>query len=763
MNYKLQSNHCFGNSTRFNRRPGQSLSTYRKPNHFKSSESWRGFRKNGSDWKSRANDADVQLMSMLPSEEENEENDSMPQSPRSLTRQLAVDINTDKKINELDCSPQEEKSSSELLPDPSLEQDQENLALNADANSSRDEDAAESFEMKNMNREIALTVLEEISEEREHDEYDKLLTEHNSSQNGSSKSSFCDTLALEKKLSRDFSKHLHLTFEEDDLNSPVPYSKGNLDDIPENKNTNDSTGIIEDTPRRFYDNVEDTPMRLNEENDRIGYTDFDTMVNARRSSSFVSSPTPSSLHKSPAQSIPTSPIESTRGSVRSGFSELPFKNSLTDSLRLSGSISPCENRKKNSPGLSTGNPRDRRQDSAGSSRTSEGLLPHEKPSSSRNLFTGVVSGLRTPYSPGGSLKEGHAPREGNRRKGPLRRTMTEFNYPFGSNSSLNEKPQVSPRRRKVSGAIQPPTIFAPLVTNVNNPYKDFVPPVRESAITCDCESADETPGMNCHSCFEKKNADVDSDATEDNSEDHSENFYKNLESLISESQLQCSNNGSSDPYFDENDGYSSRVTEMSERSSVHKELKSDPSQKIDDSSIECSSLEELSDYFEQPFPSYSSLHRKPSLSGAYSTHCIEKEEIPESDELGQMFRPMRTSFSEPHLSLRLPMLPGNNGSPELGPPHEDDVDSLTSENTTTRNLEDIFKDVCSTKEAIEKLETILKSPEPEILTDLADTKQTVQKLDKQVLKLNREVTSLSSDVKTILELLKGFKNGQVTV
>ena len=122
---------------------------------------------------------------------------------------------------------------------------------------------------------------------------------------------------------------------------------------------------------------------------------------------------------------------------------------------------------------------------------------------------------------------------------------------------------------------------------------------------------------------------------------------------------------------------------------------------------------------------------------------------------------MRTSFSEPHLNLMFPVLPGSNGSTGQGLSRIEDEGSFISEDTTTRNLEDIFKDVSSTREAIEKLESILKSPEPEILTDLADTKLTVQNLDRQVLNLNKEVASLSSDVRTILELLRGLKSGKV--
>jgi len=751
VNHALQSDHCYGNSTRFNRRPGQTLNMFRKPNHFKISESWRGFKNNSApDWKTQVNHTEKQLLSMLPSEEET---DSAPQSPKSLTRQLAVDVNTESGL----VSSPEEKSLSEPLSDPSLEWDQENLALKDGTNSTQDENGGEYLEMKNLNGEIEVTVLEEIEEEGDHDEYDKLLTEHTAWENGSidSDSPSSDPPALTKKCSRDFSKHLYLACDRDDVDNLVPYSTGNLDDIPEigmhhSVEINDN----DDVPRKFYEDVDDS---LN----RIGFTDFDTMVNSPRRSPFVSSPTPSSLHKSPVQSISTSPIESTRGSVRSGFSELPFREGFSDSLRLSGHNSPYGSPKA----IPTGkrNFVDNQDNSSESSKNSSRITLHKTSDSPRNKLKGIFSELKTPFSSGGSLKDGHSSRERLSRKVPLRRTFTEFNFPDGSCSSLNEKPLASPRRRKLSGAIQPPTIFAPLVTNVNNPYKDFVPPVRESAITCDCESAGNIPGTNCNDCLERKSDDVDSDNTEEKSEDQNEDFYKNVESVIAENKLQCFNNGESDHPFEESEEHSSKLTLTSKHSFENKELLSNPSQKIDGSSIDCSSVKELTNYFDPPFASYSSLYRRPSLSGAYSTHGIEKEEIPESDELGQLFRPMRTSFSEPHLSLRRPVLPGSNGSTEHVLSRDEVVNGVLSEDTTTRDLEDIFKDVCSTREAIEKLESILKSPEPDILTELADTKQTVQKLDKQVLKLNKEVASLSTDVKTVLELLKGLKNGQVVV
>lgn len=758
MNHTLQSNHCYGNSIQFNRRSGQTLNMYKKPNHFKSSETWRGFKKhNTPDWKSRKNETDRQLLSMLPSEDENE---SAPQSPRSLIRQLAVDINAKSKNIGLDSSP-EEKSSSEPLSDPSLEWDQGNLAMKTDVNSTRGEREVDSIELKNMSMESVGTLLEEIAEEVEHDESDKLLTQNTSSANGSSddNSLVSGTQELAKKYSRDFSKHLYLTCAQDDVDNPAPYSTGNLDDIPENANTDYISAINDNSPSRFFDDVDNSPRRLYEDVDRIGYTEFDTMGNIPRRSPFFSSPTPSSLHKSPVQSIPTSPIESTHGSVRSGFSELPFRDGLADSLRLSEPSSPYGSPKGMAPGFSSSeNRRDNRENSTGSFKHSGRLLLHEKPDSPKNKFADMCSDFRTPCSPGGSLKDGHRSREGRTRRGPFRRALTELNSPSDSCSSLNEKPLASPRRRKVSAVIQPPTIFAPLVTNVNNPYKDFVPPVRESAITCDCESADHIPGINCNSFLERKSDQSASDNTEGNSEDQSEDFYENFESLITENQLQCPNDMSKGNLLEEIDGYSSRLTQTSFESN---EQRSDPLQEIDDSPIECSSVKELTDCFEPPFSTYSSLYRRPSISGAYSTHCIEMEEIPESDELGQLFRPMRTSFSEPHLSLRHPLLHASNGRTDSGQLRNGDVDSSASEDTTTRNLEDIFQDVCSTKEAIEKLESILKSPEPEILSDLADTKQTVQKLDKKVLNLNREVASLSTDVKMVLELLKGLKNGQV--
>ena len=740
---------------------------YKKPNHFKSSELWRGFKKkNVSKGKSRANHVDQQLLSKLPSEEDSDENISMPQSPRSLNRQFSIDINADVKDSGQVFSP-EEKSSSEPLSNPSLEWDQENLALNNNNNLLGNENNLESFEMTS--RETGMSVLGEIAGDKEYHEEDKLLADHNSFGNVSSDnySLASNKPAQEKKLSKDKSKHLYLAYDLEDEDKTLPYSQGNLENIPELDKTENFSGINNDehTPSHFKEEYDDTPRRSCENNERIGYTDFDSMCNTRRSSPFISSPVLSGSNRSPVHSIPVSPIQSTRGSIKRGFSELPFRNSLTDSLGQSRPTSPRDSSKKISPGVSSKDPRDNRENSGESTKLSEGFLHQEIPKSPRNVFSGTFSKFGTPCRPVGSLKEGHNSRRGLARKGPLRRTMTEFNSPSGSNSSLNEKPLSSPRRRKVSAVMQPPTIFAPLVTNVNSPYKDFVPPVRESAITCDCESAEQEPGLNCRNCLEKETKEEDSDHTEDNSEDQTYDFYNNMENIIADYQRQSSSNKCGDYRFEDNDGDSnSLITQTSEHSFTRQELKSDPSQKIDDLSTEYGSIKDLGDHFEQPFPSYSSLQRRPSISGAYSTHCIdEKEEIPESDDLGEFFRPMRTSFSEPHLSLRLPLLPGNNGRAELGTSNDEHVNSLLSDDTATRNLEEIFKDVYSTKEAIETLETILKSPEPDIVADLSDTKHTVQKLDEQVLNLNREVASLSSDVKTVLELLKGLKNGHVTV
>ena len=734
---------------------------YKKPNHLRASGSWRGVKNNGApNWKPRANCTEKEILSTVPSEEES---DSSSQSPKVLLRQLAVEINADSKNIGRDSSP-EEKSSSEPFSDPSLEWDQENLVFKADTTSSSVKDDDENLEMKHLNKETPMTVLEEMAEEDEHDECDKLLTEQSSSEHGSSDSHSLDsdTPVLTYKTSIDFSRHLYLTCGQDEVDNPNPFLNGTLEDISENPNKDNLVGIEEneDALTRFYDDVENTSRRLYEDVDQLGFTEFDTMNDISSRSPFVSSPTPSSLHKSPLQSIPTSPIASTHGSSRSGFSELPFRNSLTDTLRLSEPDSPYGSPREIQSGYTPGFLRDNRKISTGSSTNSGRLLLQEKPDSPRNKFRpGIFSEFRSGDSPGGSLKDGLA--EKRKQKGGLRRALTEFNCPSDSCGSLNEKPMTPSRRRKISAAIQPPTIFAPLVTNVNNPYKDFVPPLRESEITCDCESADNIPGMSCNNCLERKSDDLDS-INEIDSDDQNEDFYKNMENLFAESQLQCSNISGSDHCFEEVEEYSSKLTATSETSFEDHEQRSDPSQKINDSSIDCSSVQELDDYIKYPFTSHSGLQR-PSISGAYSTHCIGKDEIPESDELGQLFRPMRTSFSEPHLNLRLPVLPGSNGSTHQGLSRLEDEGSFLSEDTTTRNLEDIFKDVSSTREAIEKLEMILKSPEPEILTDLADTKQTVQNLDRQVLNLNREVASLSNDVRSILELLRGLKSGQVVV
>ena len=798
VNHANKSNHIYGSSTRFNRRPGHKLNLYRKPNHFKAAESWSGLtRNNATEWRNRTNDVEKQPLCVLPQEEDT----SVQQSPRSFIRQLAVEVNAGSNNDALDSSPKEKSSPSEPFSDPSLEWDQESFALKNDTNSFHDEPDGESFEMKNMNVGTGVSVMDDIAEETAHDERDKLLTNEESSGDESTDNSSraSDSPKLTKRCSSDFSKHLYLGCDENDVDSPVSYANGDLGAIPETENIDYAAAgtETEDAPRSLYDNARGTARDLHDDVDdtlkslyngdtlgslygddvgdtltglydddveSIGYTDFDTMVKGTRTPRFVSSPTHSSLNKSPIQSIPTSPIESTQGSCRSGFSELPFRGSFTDSFKLSGPSPAYESPKGIPPSSNSRNPRDYRQNSSESSRNSGRLLSLEKPDSPRNKFGSIFSDTRASSPFSGSLKEGRLSREGRARKGGLRRTLTEFSSPTNSWSSLNEKPVASSRRRKVSGAIQPPTIFAPLVANVNNPYKDFVPPVRESPVTCDCEPEDQIPceglglisndGSECDICYERGSHSFKSDNSEDNKED----FYKNANDFITNKQLRSLSGRSSAEQFAKNDVFSSRTTLTSETSFDKWEPRSDPSQKIDDSSFECNSVKELVDCFERPRSSYSNLHQRPSLSGAYSTQCIEQEEIPESDEL---FRPMRSSFSEPHLSVRIPALDGI-AEHRLS---EEDVEnaSLASRDTTTRDLEDIFKDVSSTKEAIEKLGLILSSPEPDIYTDLADTKETVQKLDKQVLNLNKEVASLSTDVKTVLELLKSLKNGQVAV
>ena len=797
VNHTNKSNHIYGNSTRFNRRPGHKLNLYKKPNHFKAAESWSGLKRNNTtEWRNRTNDVEKQPLCALPPEE----NTSVQQSPRSFIRQLAVEVNAGSNNDALDSSPKENSSSSEPFSDPSLEWDQENFALKNDSNSFHDEPDGESFEMKNMNVGNGVSATDGIEEEKEHDERDKLLTNQESSEDESTdnNSQTSDSPELAKRCTSDFSKHLYLACDENDVDSPVSYANGDLSAIPETENldysaagteTEDARRCLDynvrDTSRDLHDDVDDTLKGLyngdtlgslhgddvgdtlrglyEDDVESIGYTDFDTKVKGTRTPRFVSSPTHSSLNKSSIHSIPTSPIESTHGSWRSGFSELPFRGSFTDSFKLSGPTTPYGSPKGIPSSSNSGNPKDYRQNSAGSSQKSGRLLSLEKPDSPRNKFGSIFSEMRATSPSPGSLKEGLS-QEGRARKGGLRRTLTEYNSPTNSCGSINEKPVASARRRKVSGAIQPPTIFAPLVANVNNPYKDFVPPVRESPITCDCEPEDEIPceglgltsnyGNECEICYERGNHSYKSD----NSEDTKEDFYKNAKDFITDRQLRCLSGRSSSEQPAKNDVFSSRTTLTSETSFDKWEPRSDPSQKIDDSSFECNSVQERTDCFERPRSSYSNLHQRPSLSGAYSTQCIEQEEIPESDEL---FRPMRSSFSEPHLSVRIPALDGIKEH-RLS---EEDVEqaSLASQDTTTRDLEDIFKDVSSTKEAIEKLGLILSSPEPDIYSDLADTKETVQKLDKQVLNLNKDVASLSSDVKTVLELLKSLKNGQVHV
>lgn len=811
VNHTNHSKNSYSNATRFNRRPGNTLNLYRKPNHLKLSESWTGLMKNNSsELRNRSNHVDKRPLCVSSPEDET----SRPQSPRSLVRQLAVEVNAGSiNNNALDFSP-EEKSSSEPFTDRSLEWDQENFSLKNEANSPNGEkDGGQCLEMKKVETKSSASLMGEIDEEEENDERDKLLLRHSFSEDESidANSQASDSPVLSKRFSQDFSTHLSLGCEgidasslfangdkkaaekdedtsnyypkritEEDDNDCYPRRITMAEDNP--CRLNDSIGDIRkslyddvfdsssdlhntDTPIGLFDNgIGDTVGGSYDDVDGNCFSDLDTSSSITRLPRYISSPTFSNRHRNSGQSTATSPVESVRGSCRSGLSELPFRGSFTD-----GPNSPYGEPRGFSFSPFCEGARASRENSAESSRNSIQSRGFETQNNPRNKLMSVVSGFRAPSPYGGSLKDGQtASRPKRGRNGGLRRTLTEFYSPTNSNSSLNEKPAPPGRRRKVSGAIKPPEIFAPLVTNVSSPYKDFVPPVRESAITCDCEAphAHDTtcenrqlsPDSEKDGCEERKSDHFDTD----NSEDRGKDFFGDAGNLIAEKQLRRLSGRDNDRLLRENLPMS-RSTLSSQASMTKRELESDPSQKIDDSSIECNSVKEIDDDFERRFSisSYSNTNHRPSLSGAYSTECIEKEEIPESDEQGQLFRPMRSSFSEPHLSLRTPVLEGIAEHRFSEEELQIDQNSMETQDTHTRNLEEIFKDVCSTKEAIEKLELILSSSETDTQTDLADTKQTVKKLDKQVLNLNREVESLSSDVKMILKLLKSMKNGEV--
>lgn len=140
--------------------------------------------------------------------------------------------------------------------------------------------------------------------------------------------------------------------------------------------------------------------------------------------------------------------------------------------------------------------------------------------------------------------------------------------------------------------------------------------------------------------------------------------------------------------------------------------------------------------------------RKPTISGIHSTHSLN--DVPNSHRKFAGAHPL--CFSEPYLQRPRTSAQGK---------HDDNSDDDDDSEFSDRQLEDIFKDVANARQAMERLQMILSSPEPNITSDLADTKETVKRLDQQVLHLNQDVTSLRSDVKMVLELLKGFKNGQI--
>ena len=716
-----RQSHYFGNGTHYNRKPRQNLTPLRKPNNFNSPDGWLGKMKYGpKDWMTRLNH--VEKQPLLSPEEESA---SRPQSPRSLIRQLAVDVNASPNKENNNNSP-DEGNGDELLSSQSLEWEQVSFAPKHDARFSTagDENDGESFEMKS--KETG-TVLDDITEEAEHDEIDKRLSyssshENRSTENSSQRSS--DSPIFTKKISPDFSNHLYLA-----CGDAMSDERSSLcePDIAQGDRISDGSN---EWGKPDWDQ-----LGLQKDDAEIGYTNFETPTSRARTPRVCPSPTSGNfLNESAGHSIPSSPIDSLDDSIKHGFAMLPFRGSTSDSLRLSACNSPAPSSSRSS-----------------TKRTSSPRFIENLPRKNRERSTGRLQShieeRAASDSPTGNYREAFSRPSQHTQ---FRRAFTELNSPDSSCGSLNEKQP--PRRRKVSAVIQPPCIFAPLVANANNPYKDFVPPIRETAITCDREPAEGSPLGDLSSTA---NGEVDCEEYLENQSLDEQSHHSENDFAFSRENLQDTTERRNVVMKSESgDSLPSRLTSSSEIRLGQKTSRTDPSQDIGESSFHYSSTNELPDCFDLPFLPYSNAHGIPILSGAYSSHCVQQADTSKLD-LATGIRPMRTSFSEPHLLLRHPVM-GTTGQ-EIQQEQEDNH----AHGLASPPLEDIFQDVTSTRAAIEKLHSILNAPEHYNIADLADTRRTVQNLGNQVFSLNKEVASLGADVKTVLELLKGLQNGHV--
>lgn len=721
------------------RRIGANLPLHKRPNHF-TPDNWRGFRRKSNDWKTRANHVEKEPLI------------SCEERKHPLSRQCAVEVN----VPVVKPSPHllsPDSRLNEILSNQSLEWEQENLSLHDSADSEPKNDVVDRLMFVPSAGVVGGVEDGGISSESP-----------KSSVSSSSERSIHDSPELSPKYNSDFSKHLYISSDNENLDEISHCSSNILESIPELRE-------VERQPSpTAHDDDSDDASADNEE--LLEITEFEN-------------PTPGSplvRHSSPDMSQPrncdcpvlfspfhSGPLDlsgalSDTGSVRRGFAELPFQRGRSPASRQnlgeslsSGAYSP--------PGSF-----DIPQSSQDSFKL--GLSASESPEMSRRrLLPPSLQKLDDDFlnasfpGPSGQLTSGGSC-EGTQLHGPLRRALTEAKSTASSSCSLSETSPAPRRRRKASSAMQPPTIFAPLVVNATNPYKDFVPPPRESEITCDCEGLCSSPEQMANGYC------VDERSLETAGCEADGNFGTGIEEERVKGRTSDEELNKGFPFAPTGD----RDSELDERENISSTLSVSPvttdfffasQSAISDFSPERFAHQDFSGYEQEPQPFLQGTSGLAGLSGACSTHSVKHER--NAADLLSPTRPMRTSFSEPHLSkVTFPSArkhpsrnrecdENSNIMPRAG--LEDRIPEDTSQ-FTTQQLEDIFRDVSNTKEAMEKLHTILSSPEPDICSELADTRQTVKRLDKQIWDLNKEVASLSGDVKAVLQILRGLKNDE---
>ena len=391
---------------------------------------------------------------------------------------------------------------------------------------------------------------------------------------------------------------------------------------------------------------------------------------------------------------------------------------------------------------------------------------------------------------------------------PVRdKNFLNFFYDKPSHLACSSKESsVNSRGRRKKASVVVPPVFAQLVLNANNPYSDFVPPLRESTITCSCTESEncntcrkQSSNSNCSSLIsneltkEVKQHHYDcvlNDHSNENLEnsDKERNADKNrFESITSNYSNLREDNHESRSY------YPDYVEESAKRQYVlkrnHDKKDSQSGDEVEDCYNDKSKNVFANGYCVHPRISKTSFVSSLSDQSSCIDCCGNSSELTQctvdsslqdcsSDET---FKPYDLPF--PHESFSRGSLSSNlsNHRSETkinfeemerdvptGPmrtsfsapaltfgclssfdENEEDFLSENAIGATDEHLKEAFVNVSSGEKY--RAESI-KSEVDE------NTNQIVKRLDKQVSKMNQDIISLSSDVKKMLNLLSTLKN-----